>query len=583
MRYKVDASGYVVSVAFGCYLNGCEEYTGKVPIGYSSLDDWATYSCIQAYYIDDNGNLALDQEKLAECRRKEAQDKLDNTPLLRKDLYGSDEVLDSQYLKKTVRGKLLTIEDAKTIAPRVKITGIKNYDYTELCIYTQGENMLPYDAPTRIQEVSGVTFEECDGEIVIYGTANEDVEYTISGSEENTTPLFCLKAGQDYYLDLNGVDCEMRYFDGETTKQQYVGASGLLNLSQDIVVTQVLLKFASGTRVDNWVIPHLEVGNEWTTVEKHKRKSLTIDLREVLLQLPSEFSYPSKSAYPNYSSETIEYVLIENGVIYACVGGIEKAIGTGSLGLFSGYDIVYALQDVTLEITYSTSVYDVDSLEFLQGKETTTKRFRILEDGSIEANNSYFSGTVHATDGEFTGTVHATDGEFDGKVTTNDLTVTGGSINLGNGKFNVTKEGEMSCTGATVEGILKAGEYSSIGDFAVDNNSVFAGSWTSSATPDVFMCTGSIGPNYSLGGSPAMKGWVFGAGKNFGVTKDGALYSKSGKIGGWTIEDGRLSSVLSNGDEIALYPHLIQYVDNTAKQTYAVSWKDAVKYLQNNA
>ena len=51
MRYTLDASGYICAVAFGCYLGNCKEYTGEVPTGYESLDDWATYACIQAYYI----------------------------------------------------------------------------------------------------------------------------------------------------------------------------------------------------------------------------------------------------------------------------------------------------------------------------------------------------------------------------------------------------------------------------------------------------------------------------------------------------------------------------------------------------
>ena len=134
MRYKLDVNGYVIAVSFGCYLDGCAEYTGTIPIGYNSLEDWATYSCVNAYYIDNNGNLALDQEKLAEIRRKEAQEKVDNAPLLRKDIYQSEAILDSQYVKQTATGGVVVLEDANTISPRVKITGVDASAYTKLAI-----------------------------------------------------------------------------------------------------------------------------------------------------------------------------------------------------------------------------------------------------------------------------------------------------------------------------------------------------------------------------------------------------------------------------------------------------------------
>ena len=44
MRYITNANGYVVTVSFGgdveCDWGGCMEYTGAVPSGYSSLEDW---------------------------------------------------------------------------------------------------------------------------------------------------------------------------------------------------------------------------------------------------------------------------------------------------------------------------------------------------------------------------------------------------------------------------------------------------------------------------------------------------------------------------------------------------------------
>lgn len=44
MRYIVNASNYITAVSFGCEIecqdNECTEYTGSVPTGYTSLEDW---------------------------------------------------------------------------------------------------------------------------------------------------------------------------------------------------------------------------------------------------------------------------------------------------------------------------------------------------------------------------------------------------------------------------------------------------------------------------------------------------------------------------------------------------------------
>lgn len=53
MRYITDADGYVVSVSFGGYIEcdwgGCTEYTGEVPTGYDSIDQWYLTECEQLW------------------------------------------------------------------------------------------------------------------------------------------------------------------------------------------------------------------------------------------------------------------------------------------------------------------------------------------------------------------------------------------------------------------------------------------------------------------------------------------------------------------------------------------------------
>lgn len=399
MRYKLDADGYIQAVSFGCYLDNCKEYAGEIPIGYNSLAEWADYACIKAYYIDSNGNLQLDLERLAECRRKEAQEAIDYAPLIRKDLYETDEILDSQWIKGYATGEVIALKDIKTIAPRVKITGINPFEYNKFSIFTHGRNMMPCDAVSK--EVSGVSFVKNDsGSLTISGVAKEDIEYTVSGGSEAV--IFALKKDHEYYLNLGDLECELRLLQGDTAMQQYVGPSGLLNLSQSIEVSEVIIKIPRGKDMDITFFPQLEYGNDFTEYEPYKRKALEIDFSEAWPQslYPSDKLYARDTLYVGKTQAVLDYVILRDGCVFASIDGREQAIGTGNVGLFSAYDTIYATIDAVMEIEYSTNVYDVNSLEFLQGKSTTTNQFRILKDGSIEAHNGYFSGKIEANSGE---------------------------------------------------------------------------------------------------------------------------------------------------------------------------------------
>ena len=65
MRYITDSNGYLKDVSFGaaisCGEDNCVEYTGAVPSGYASLDDWFSKECEKLYswkIVD--GNLEYD-------------------------------------------------------------------------------------------------------------------------------------------------------------------------------------------------------------------------------------------------------------------------------------------------------------------------------------------------------------------------------------------------------------------------------------------------------------------------------------------------------------------------------------------
>lgn len=67
MRYIVNAAGYVKNVSFGAFITcggvNCNEYTGALPEGYDSLEEWFLKECETLYrWKIVNGNLTLDDE-----------------------------------------------------------------------------------------------------------------------------------------------------------------------------------------------------------------------------------------------------------------------------------------------------------------------------------------------------------------------------------------------------------------------------------------------------------------------------------------------------------------------------------------
>lgn len=67
MRYILDDNGYIDSVSctpFNCKDKSCQEYTGAIPDGYSSIEEWACNANIRAYKIVSN-NLTYDAARNA--------------------------------------------------------------------------------------------------------------------------------------------------------------------------------------------------------------------------------------------------------------------------------------------------------------------------------------------------------------------------------------------------------------------------------------------------------------------------------------------------------------------------------------
>ena len=382
MRYETDINGYITCIFWGCNSGKCKEYTGAIPTGYTSLAEWEANAVINAYYIDSNGNLVHDAEREEELNLLAAQQAVDNAPVLRKEIYGQQEALESQYLKASATGKILELTDAKNMAPAIKITGITP---GTVRVFAQTKNMLRNDMVEKT--ISGVTFEKQDnGKFIVEGYSSADIEYTLAGSSVNTEPLFALVANTDYYFAGTHLTCEFRCFNGETTEQVYLGKEGIINLPETKEVTHVVAKIPAKYGLANHIAPTLYLGSAAGDWADSKCMLSTIDLLDQTI------------------TDTANATLsISGGLAILQADGKNTIIGSGNVNLLNGYNMVYTNQGSSIEIEYCKNILDVESLEFLQGKSTTTNKFKVLPDGSIMAHNGYFSGELNSEAGTIGG------------------------------------------------------------------------------------------------------------------------------------------------------------------------------------
>ena len=90
---------------------------------------------------------------------------------------------------------------------------------------------------------------------------------------------------------------------------------------------------------------------------------------------------------------------------------------TGAYEFDEALNVGIALNDSTMDITFVPQTTDVEyNLTIQYIVDVKNQNFRVLEDGSLYANNAKISGSVYATNGVFNGAVYATNGAFTGAV-----------------------------------------------------------------------------------------------------------------------------------------------------------------------
>ena len=77
MRYILDDLGYIEEVSsnlMNCNDKECTAYSGTIPEGYETLEDWVLNANIRAYKLDADGNLIFDEARDAELQEEYKDD-----------------------------------------------------------------------------------------------------------------------------------------------------------------------------------------------------------------------------------------------------------------------------------------------------------------------------------------------------------------------------------------------------------------------------------------------------------------------------------------------------------------------------
>ncbi|MBQ3558252.1 MAG: hypothetical protein IJA07_01905 [Agathobacter sp.] len=213
-------------------------------------------------------------------------------------------------------------------------------------------------------------------------------------------------------------------------------------------------------------------------------------------------------------------------------------------------EVISAINQTAENISIDASKID------LRGAVTANNYFKINEDGSMESTGGKIANWDIKSDylgsyGEAADTLFLSQNGKNAYI--NALNASKDCNIYAKGNFAVDTTGVAYMTNANISGVLTAGKGSSLGGFTVDEDSLFSGKWGTNTMPDVFMCTGAPGSYYV--GDELVTGLAFGAGEKFGVTKNGALYSTSGNIGGFDINGSYLGGAANTGGYVvAFYP-----------------------------
>ena len=199
------------------------------------------------------------------------------------------------------------------------------------------------------------------------------------------------------------------------------------------------------------------------------------------------------------------------------------------------------------------------SSHYASGDYIEMKNIMLEESGGASVWSPAPEDIMGSFDNIYTAGTTTIDG---GKITTNSIsadsisvtnlssisanlgTITGGSLNIGNDKFQVSSTGVLTATGADISGKITATE-GAIGGFEITSTAVKTKNVAVTSNADNSISLSSVDFTRTIN-STARSGLRFAMGDKFGITGDGSIYAYGGEIGGCSITNGVLSVPTAN-------------------------------------
>lgn len=282
-RYILDSDGYICHGSFGglivCNLGECTEYNGEIPNGYSTIEEWfdGEIDKLNAWKIIEN-NLVFDENKYNELQIKYQKELEENEYAtkgwVRKQGNKTESIVIDELSNEIEGSSLILLNDSGNY-PIDKID-IECEDETisNIKVISSNKNLLGITNVS--EEINGINITvNNDGSIKLNGTATNDIEFDLIGDSINQEMLFLLKNNTNYFLSgLEKEAIELYSFDG--TDKTLIGSykNELINLSNDYIVTQAVLKIFNGSSYNNVLIyPQIEINEVATDFIKHEETS----------------------------------------------------------------------------------------------------------------------------------------------------------------------------------------------------------------------------------------------------------------------------------------------------------------------
>lgn len=384
---------------------------------------------------------------------------------------------------------------------------------------------------------------------------------------------------QIHFDDFLQIDVEFstveKIWSGISDVESILSSASSVSGSYSATISQVRHSAASSKYVDDWVQKGLDA-TKTQIVDNAENQKIIIDQTGILCcqfdditetRDPNQIRIIGNGLYTTHDNwntmdagiGTFIYNDPENGFTETKGYGIIADTVVGSLILGENLGIYNSGGSLQFNKDGLMIANDVNQITI---NPNDSKLLRINHNGedcfyADDNGNLVLKGTVYATDGDFKGSIHIGNGSF--TVDSNGNIISNGTMSLGAGKL------VYDSTGLKVNGVLTALSGSKIGGWMVTDTALYNGSLNGNNSGSAGFSTSDF--TRVINGI-SRSNLRFAIGSNFGVTDTGVLYcgdaeitgtihatggtftgkieAINGHIGGFTIGDSALSSIISS-------------------------------------